>query len=152
METQRIIQDLGRFDITLFTLGGTPITVWDIGFIIVALIALFWFSGFLKRWTTRRLLKRHTHLDDSTRQTIGTLVRYVTLVIGFLVKITIGFRVKPEAEVEGIDVAEHAESAYDYSNSGGGGGAGAFALAGITPSGQGGAHAAEPVPSQPANV
>jgi small-conductance mechanosensitive channel len=84
METQRIIQDLGRFDITLFTLGGTPITVWDIGFIIVAFIALFWFSGFLKRWMARRL-RRHTHLDDSTRQTIGTLVRYVTLVIGFMV-------------------------------------------------------------------
>jgi Amt family ammonium transporter len=76
----------------------------------------------------------------------------VALVIGFLVKITIGFRVKPEAEVEGIDVAEHAESAYDYSNSGGGGGAGAFAMAGITPGGPSGAHAAEPVPSQPANV
>jgi Amt family ammonium transporter len=76
----------------------------------------------------------------------------VALVIGYLVKITIGFRVKPEAEVDGIDVAEHAESAYDYSSASGGGGGGAFALAGIAPSGQGGAHAAEPVPSQPANV
>jgi small-conductance mechanosensitive channel len=84
METQRLIQDLGRFDVRLFTLGGTPITLWDIGFVIVALIALFWFSGLLKRWTARRL-ERQTHIDDSTRQTIGTLVRYVTLVIGFMV-------------------------------------------------------------------
>jgi small-conductance mechanosensitive channel len=84
MDTQRLIQDLGRFDVKLFTLGGTPITVWDVGFVIVAFVALFWFSGFLKRWMARRL-ERHTHLDDSTRQTIGTLVRYVTLVIGFMV-------------------------------------------------------------------
>jgi Amt family ammonium transporter len=42
---------------------------------------------------------------------------------------TIGFRATTEAEVDGIDVAEHAESGYDLSPSGGG--AGAFALAGI---------------------
>ena len=38
----------------------------------------------------------------------------VALVIGFIIEKTIGFRVKPEAEVDGIDVAEHAESAYDF--------------------------------------
>ncbi len=54
----------------------------------------------------------------------------VALVIGFLVKITVGLRVSPEAEIEGIDVAEHKESAYDLSPSAGGG-SGAFALAGI---------------------
>jgi Amt family ammonium transporter len=29
-------------------------------------------------------------------------------------------RVKPEVEIEGIDVAEHAESAYDFTSPGGG--------------------------------
>ena len=76
----------------------------------------------------------------------------VALVIGFIVKITIGLRVKPEAEIEGIDVAEHAESAYDFTSASGGGG-GAFALAGITQGGTGGgAHAADSQPAQPANV
>ena len=84
METQHLVQDLGRFDVKLFTLGGTPITVWDIGFIVVALVALFWFTAFLKRWTARRLAE-HTHLDEASQQTLGTLVRYFTLVVGFLV-------------------------------------------------------------------
>jgi len=84
MEAPRIVQDLDRFDVRLFTLGGTPITLWDIGFIVVALIVLFAFTGFLKRWIDRRLAG-HTHLDVSTRRTIATLVRYTTLVIGFLV-------------------------------------------------------------------
>jgi Amt family ammonium transporter len=81
----------------------------------------------------------------------------VALVIGYLVKITIGLRVKPEAEIEGIDVAEHAESAYDFTSaSGSGSGGGAFALAGIAPgggsTGSGGAHADDSQPAQPANV
>ncbi len=60
----------------------------------------------------------------------------IAAVLALAVKYTIGFRVSAESEVEGIDVAEHAESAYDTSPAGGGGSsAGAFALAGISPSG-----------------
>jgi len=79
----------------------------------------------------------------------------VALVIGYAVKFTIGLRTKQDAEIDGIDVAEHAESAYDFHTSGGGGGGGgAFALAGIS---HGGAHtadskAAESQPAQPAKV
>ena len=56
-------------------------------------------------------------------------------VLGFLIDKTLGFRVTAEAEVEGIDLAEHAEAG-TTSPSGGGGGGGAFALAGITPVGR----------------
>ncbi len=57
----------------------------------------------------------------------------VAYLIGFAIEKTIGFRVKAEAEVEGIDIAEHAESAYDLSPTSGSSG-GAFAMAGIAPS------------------
>src|SRR5262249_12514995 len=80
----RIVQELDRFDVRLFTLGGTPITLWDLGFIVIAMIALFGFTGFLRRWLDRRLAG-HTHLDAGTRQTNGPLVRCTTLVLGFLV-------------------------------------------------------------------
>ncbi|MFI7081557.1 ammonium transporter [Micromonospora sp. NPDC049903] len=71
-------------------------------------------------------------------QTIGVVavLAYsfvVAYIIGFAIEKTIGFRLSPEAEVEGIDNAEHAESAYEFSSTGGGGG-GAFAAAGLTPS------------------
>jgi len=52
----------------------------------------------------------------------------VAFVLGWLIKVTIGFRVKPEAEIEGIDIAEHAESGYDFVS---GAGTGAFAQAGV---------------------
>jgi Amt family ammonium transporter len=50
----------------------------------------------------------------------------VAWLLGTAIQKTIGFRATPEAEVDGIDVAEHAESAYEFSSSGG-----AFALAGV---------------------
>ncbi|MBV9486373.1 MAG: ammonium transporter, partial [Frankiaceae bacterium] len=41
----------------------------------------------------------------------------VTLIIAYLIKVTIGWRVTSDAEVEGIDVNEHGESAYDWGTS-----------------------------------
>ena len=58
----------------------------------------------------------------------------VALILAFVIQKTIGFRASPEAEVDGIDLAEHAESGYDLAPAGGGSG---FALAGV-----GGAHTA----------
>jgi ammonium transporter, Amt family len=42
----------------------------------------------------------------------------VTLILGFLLEKTIGFRISRDAELEGIDVSEHAESAYDFDSLG----------------------------------
>ncbi|MEV5447733.1 hypothetical protein AB0N23_35245, partial [Streptomyces sp. NPDC052644] len=65
----------------------------------------------------------------------------------FVIDKTLGFRVKADDEVEGIDISEHAESGYDLSPSTGGAGGGAFAMAGITP---GGAKPASPEVPEPA--
>jgi len=46
----------------------------------------------------------------------------VTLIIAFLVKVTVGLRISDEDEVTGIDETEHAESGYDFSSLRGGGG------------------------------
>ncbi|MEV0002002.1 ammonium transporter [Micromonospora sp. NPDC050980] len=69
------------------------------------------------------------------KQALGALIVTVysfviAYALGFVIDKTIGFRVSAEAEVDGIDVAEHAESAYDLSPTTGSGG-GAFAMAGI---------------------
>jgi Amt family ammonium transporter len=45
----------------------------------------------------------------------------VTLIIGFAIEKTIGFRISKDAEIEGIDLKEHAESAYEYASSSRGG-------------------------------
>jgi Amt family ammonium transporter len=39
----------------------------------------------------------------------------VTFGLAWLVRATMGFRIDPEVEAEGIDEAEHAESAYEFS-------------------------------------
>ena len=38
---------------------------------------------------------------------------FLTLLIGFAIEKTIGFRVKNDAELVGVDQTEHAESAYE---------------------------------------
>jgi ammonium transporter, Amt family len=68
----------------------------------------------------------------------------IAALIALAVKVTIGLRTPAEAEVDGIDVAEHAESAYDLSPTTGGG-AGAFALAGIGAQGKAAQPAGTPV-------
>jgi Amt family ammonium transporter len=61
-------------------------------------------------------------------QALGVLVAIlfsgvVTAVIGLAIKFTLGLRISEEDEVEGIDLAEHGESAYDlHTGMGGGGG------------------------------
>ena len=45
----------------------------------------------------------------------------VTTVLALLIKVTVGWRVSDEDEMNGIDSALHAESAYDLGNFGGGG-------------------------------
>jgi ammonium transporter, Amt family len=55
---------------------------------------------------------------------VGLVFAYsfiATLIIGFVIEKTIGFRVKKDVEVEGIDLKEHAESAYEYASSSRGG-------------------------------
>ena len=47
---------------------------------------------------------------------VGLVLGYsfvMTLIIGFLIEKTIGFRVKTENELAGVDLSEHAESAYE---------------------------------------
>jgi ammonium transporter, Amt family len=45
----------------------------------------------------------------------------LTFIIGYIIKFTIGWRIEEDAEVVGIDEAEHAESAYEFSGLRGGG-------------------------------
>ena len=55
---------------------------------------------------------------------VGMVLAYsflATLVIGFIIEKTIGFRVKKDAEVEGVDLSEHAETAYEMTSSSRGG-------------------------------
>jgi Amt family ammonium transporter len=60
-------------------------------------------------------------VDQLWRQVVGALAVLVysfvlTLLIGFVLQKTIGFRLDEESEMAGIDNAEHAETGYDLGN------------------------------------
>jgi small-conductance mechanosensitive channel len=83
MDSQFWLHDIYRFDIRLGTLGGTPITLFGLGFIVISACVLFIAANALKRWLIARLL-RFGQFDTGTGQAIGSLVRYTVLVIGFM--------------------------------------------------------------------
>ncbi len=75
-------------------------------------------------------------LGSLVAQVLGVLVAIawsglVTLAIALAIKYTLGWRVTEEAEVDGIDLAEHGESAYDL-HTGVGGGVKSGVVAGAT--------------------
>ncbi|MEU8611928.1 ammonium transporter [Actinoplanes sp. NPDC048791] len=75
-------------------------------------------------------------VDQLWRQFVGSLAvtvysLVIAVVIALILKAVKLLRVDSDTEVSGIDVGEHAESAYDFSPTTGSGGA--FAMAGITP-------------------
>ena len=64
--------------------------------------------------------------DQLGKQAVGAFAvlfysLIVAFIIGYAIKFTMGFRVSQEDEVLGVDLAEHAESAYEFGDSGGGG-------------------------------
>jgi Amt family ammonium transporter len=64
-------------------------------------------------------------LDQLWRQAVGAgaVLAYsfvLTLVIGYAISKTIGFRIEEEDEVEGIDFTEHSETGYDFVSRSGG--------------------------------
>jgi Amt family ammonium transporter len=56
----------------------------------------------------------------------------IAVILALILKALKVFRVSEEAEVGGIDIADHGETGYDFTPSGGSGGGGAFAMAGLT--------------------
>jgi Amt family ammonium transporter len=75
---------------------------------------------------------------------VGLYSFVLAWIIGFAIQKTIGFRITSDAEVDGIDNAEHAESAYDFAPTTGTGGA--FALAGVGATKPGSTDGADNVP------
>jgi Amt family ammonium transporter len=56
----------------------------------------------------------------------------VTWIIGKLLDLTMGFRIDEDAEISGIDLEQHAETAYDFTPTGTGRVGGAFHQAGVS--------------------
>ena len=79
-----LLQYLGdALDLKLFTAGGAPFTLGSLLTALIALIALLWFSRWLRLWMLSRL-GAHSHMSLDTRETVSSLTRYVVLVLGLM--------------------------------------------------------------------
>lgn len=70
--------------IPLFKLGENAVTDWMLFYFLLLVFFLFFGTAKLKNWFVHKLLGR-TSLDIGVRIAMGTIFRYVLMVIGFLI-------------------------------------------------------------------
>jgi len=82
-----LIETLNRvLDVTLFRLGETAFTVWTLLYLTIFLAVLFYLSGVIRHWLISQVLSRTT-LPLGERDAVGSIFRYVVIVIGLLIAV-----------------------------------------------------------------
>jgi small-conductance mechanosensitive channel len=79
-----INQVITFFQMTLFTIGKTDVSVWTIVYIVVVSSVLFWLTGKLNKLLVYRFMAK-SRIDLGTRAALGSFIRYFVLTIGFIV-------------------------------------------------------------------
>lgn len=72
------------FDVPLLSLGANRITILTIIYLVVVSILLYYLTGKLRDWITEQFLSR-TKMDIGARQATGSIIRYFTIIVGFVV-------------------------------------------------------------------
>ncbi|MCM5682713.1 mechanosensitive ion channel [Schlegelella sp. S2-27] len=84
MDWDSVRDVLQRVDVRLFSFGGTAFTLSSLLKLALALVLLVGVAARLRHWMVVRVLLRF-QMDLGTRQAIGSIVRYVVLIVGVLV-------------------------------------------------------------------
>lgn len=71
-------------DYPLLKLGGATISLWTFVYFLSLLALLFFMAGKLRSWMVNHILVR-TNLDLGARQAVGSITRYLTIMVGLLV-------------------------------------------------------------------
>lgn len=71
-------------DIHIIKLANVDITLWTIVYLIIFLFILFYSTAKLKKWLIYNLLSK-SKMDIGVRSALGTIFRYVIIVIGLLI-------------------------------------------------------------------
>ncbi len=84
-DVQKILYDIKAFfDIHLFRIGNTSITLWSlITFLILAWL-LFYLTNKLKNWVVYKILS-NSKIELGVRLAVGTIIRYLVLVLGLII-------------------------------------------------------------------
>lgn len=65
-------------------LGSTQVTLWSVLYFLVLLFLLFYVTSKLRKWIVYSLLS-NSKIDIGVRIAVGTIIRYIVLVIGIIV-------------------------------------------------------------------
>jgi small-conductance mechanosensitive channel len=86
MDTVRFLWDEIRsvLNFPIVNLGKIPVTLWLLIYLLVLFVLLFYVTARLRRWFAEGLLARRG-IDIGVRQAVGSILRYVTLFLGFVI-------------------------------------------------------------------
>src|SRR5690554_5094934 len=71
-------------DIPIAKIGESELTLWTLTYFIVLISLLFYITGKLRKWIIFKLLSK-SKIDLGIRAAVGAIIRYLILVIGFIV-------------------------------------------------------------------
>ncbi len=88
---KELINNIKEFlDIPITQIGSTELTIWSVVYFLILVFLLFYLTAKIKKWIIYKLLA-NSKIDLGVRIAVGTILRYVVLVIGFIIVLqTIG--------------------------------------------------------------
>ena len=84
MAFKNFINDIKDFLNIPITIGNTQITLWSIVYFLLLLFLLFYVTSKLRKWVVYKLLSK-SKIDIGIRIAVGTIIRYIVLIIGIIV-------------------------------------------------------------------
>jgi small-conductance mechanosensitive channel len=82
---KEIIRQIKEFlSINIFATGNTQVTLWTIIYFILLALILLYVTAKIRKWIVYSLLAK-SKIDIGVRMAVGTILRYIVLVIGFIV-------------------------------------------------------------------
>ncbi len=81
---KNFINDIKEFLNIPISLGNTDVTLWSILYFLILLFLLFYITSKLRKWVVYKVLSK-SRIDIGVRIAVGTIIRYIVLVIGIII-------------------------------------------------------------------
>jgi small-conductance mechanosensitive channel len=81
---KNFINDIKEFLNIPINFGNTQVTLWSILYFLILLFLLFYVTSKIRKWVVYKLLSK-SKIDIGVRIAVGTIIRYIVLVIGIII-------------------------------------------------------------------
>jgi small-conductance mechanosensitive channel len=88
---KEFINNIKEFlNLPITQIGSTELTLWSVVYFLLLIFLLFYLTAKIRKWVVYKLLAK-SKIDLGVRIAVGTILRYIVLVIGFIIVLqTIG--------------------------------------------------------------